>query len=117
MLRRYDLLEGIRSNKKGHAEALEGVGRLIQSWEGEARAAASATDSTPTVWVTARLPEDRKQLEELADREPGGQENVDWDGRCRRRTARARLRRPRRAASAPYRLLSRTCARTPGSLR
>lgn len=59
--RRYDLVEGIRSNKKGHAEALEGAGRLIQSWEDEARAAAAATDSTPTVWVTARLPEDTEE--------------------------------------------------------
>ncbi|MET9147153.1 hypothetical protein [Streptomyces sp. NPDC004042] len=58
---RYDLVEGIRSNKKGHAEALERAGRLIQSWEDEARAAAAATDSTPTVWVTARLPEDAKE--------------------------------------------------------
>ncbi|MER7461511.1 hypothetical protein [Streptomyces sp. NPDC097981] len=56
--RRYDLVEGIRSNKKGHAEALEGAARLIQSWEDEARAAAATTDSIPTVWVTARLPED-----------------------------------------------------------
>ncbi|MEV0410614.1 hypothetical protein AB0I68_07305 [Streptomyces sp. NPDC050448] len=59
--RRYDLVEGIRSNKKGHAEALEGAARLIQSWEYEARAAAAATDSTPTVWVTARLPEDTEE--------------------------------------------------------
>ncbi|MFJ6755837.1 hypothetical protein ACIQNK_12555 [Streptomyces sp. NPDC091273] len=59
--RRYDLVEGIRSNKKGHAEALEGAGRLIQSWEDEARAAAAATDSTPRVWVTARLPEDTEE--------------------------------------------------------
>ncbi|MFF5701140.1 hypothetical protein ACFY7H_01300 [Streptomyces sp. NPDC012794] len=54
---RYDLVRGIRSNKKGRMEALEGAGRLIQSWEDEARAAAAATDATPTVWVTARLPE------------------------------------------------------------
>ncbi|MEU9026800.1 hypothetical protein AB0D46_04525 [Streptomyces sp. NPDC048383] len=54
---RYDLVHGIRPNKKGRAEALEGAARLIQSWEDEARAAAAATDSTPTVWVTARLPE------------------------------------------------------------
>lgn len=54
---RYDLVRGIRSNKKGHAEALEGAARLIQSWEDEAHTAAAATDATPTVWVTARLPE------------------------------------------------------------
>ncbi|MFC9387796.1 hypothetical protein [Streptomyces venezuelae] len=59
--RRYDLVEGIRSNKKGRAEALEGAGRLIQSWEGEARAVAAATDPTPTAWVTARLPEDTEE--------------------------------------------------------
>lgn len=55
--RRYDLVEGIRSNKKGHNEALEGAARLIQSWEDEARAAAATTDPTPTVWITAGLPE------------------------------------------------------------
>ncbi|WP_314242017.1 hypothetical protein [Streptomyces sp. DSM 40907] len=54
---RYDLVHGIRPDKNGHAEALEGAARLIQSWEDEARAGAAATDSTPTVWVTARLPE------------------------------------------------------------
>ncbi|MFG2488080.1 hypothetical protein ACGFSI_35715 [Streptomyces virginiae] len=54
---RYDLVHGIRPNKKGHAEALEGAARLIQAWEDEAHAAAAAADSTPTVWVTARLPE------------------------------------------------------------
>ncbi|MFF1506737.1 hypothetical protein [Streptomyces sp. NPDC058326] len=59
--RRYDLVEGIRSNKKGHAEALEGARRLIQAWEDEARAAAAVTDPTPTVWVTARLPEDTEE--------------------------------------------------------
>ncbi|MET8975600.1 hypothetical protein ABZX85_08265 [Streptomyces sp. NPDC004539] len=60
-LKRYDLVEGVRSNKKGRAEALEGAARLIQSWEDEARAAAAAADSTPTVWVTARLPEDTEE--------------------------------------------------------
>ncbi|MFJ2895268.1 hypothetical protein ACIO87_10335 [Streptomyces sp. NPDC087218] len=59
--RRYDLVEGIRPNKKGCAEALEGAARLIQSWEDEARAAAATTDPTPTVWVTARLPEDTEE--------------------------------------------------------
>ncbi|THA32407.1 hypothetical protein [Streptomyces sp. A1547] len=54
---RYDLVHGIRPNKKGRAEALEGAARLIRSWEEEACAGAAATDSTPTVWVTARLPE------------------------------------------------------------
>ncbi|MFB6517630.1 hypothetical protein [Streptomyces sp. NPDC056401] len=54
---RYDLVRGIRSNKKGHAEALDGAARLIQSWEDEARTAAAATDVTPTVWITACLPE------------------------------------------------------------
>ncbi|MFG2981316.1 hypothetical protein ACGFYQ_08650 [Streptomyces sp. NPDC048258] len=54
---RYDLVHGIRSNKKGRAEAREGAARLIQSWEDEACAAVATTDSTPTVWVTARLPE------------------------------------------------------------
>ncbi|MER5886445.1 hypothetical protein ABT160_21695 [Streptomyces sp. NPDC001941] len=58
---RYDLVHGIRPNKKGHAEALEGAARLIQSWEDKACAAAAATDSTPTVWVTARLPEDAEE--------------------------------------------------------
>ncbi|MFF5488535.1 hypothetical protein [Streptomyces virginiae] len=52
-----DFVHGIRPNKKGHAEALEGAARLIQAWEDEAHAAAAAADSTPTVWVTARLPE------------------------------------------------------------
>ncbi|MGW9369289.1 hypothetical protein ACWGVR_04630 [Streptomyces xanthophaeus] len=60
--RRYDLVEGIRSNKKGRAEALEGAARLIQSWEDEAGAAAATTDETAMVWVTARLPEEAEEV-------------------------------------------------------
>ncbi|MFG2416722.1 hypothetical protein [Streptomyces goshikiensis] len=67
---RYDLVHGIRPNKKGRAEALEGAARLIQSWEDEACAAAATTDSTPTVWVTARLPEGAEEPS------PGGTPDV-----------------------------------------
>ncbi|MFJ9339900.1 hypothetical protein ACIRP0_11490 [Streptomyces sp. NPDC101733] len=58
---RYALVEGIRSNKKGRAEALEGAARLIKSWEEGARTAAATTDATPMVWVTACWPEEAEK--------------------------------------------------------
>ncbi|MEV7194590.1 hypothetical protein AB0N81_22685 [Streptomyces sp. NPDC093510] len=51
------LVQGIRSNRKGHDDALAGAARLIDSWEAQARALAASAEGKPTQRVTARLPE------------------------------------------------------------
>ncbi|MFJ4005097.1 hypothetical protein ACIPWL_16850 [Streptomyces sp. NPDC090023] len=51
----HDALHGIRQSRKGYAEARLAVGRLLASWEEEARRVADAADTGVTVAVTVHL--------------------------------------------------------------
>ncbi|MFI6530632.1 hypothetical protein [Streptomyces uncialis] len=73
----YSLVYGIRSHRKGRDHALAGARALIESWEEQARAAASV-QSTPARLVTVGLPEIRDESSRrggggfLDALEPGG---------------------------------------------
>lgn len=53
----HDAVHGIRQSRKGYAEARVAVGRLLASWEVEARRIASGASTGTTVAVTVHLPE------------------------------------------------------------
>lgn len=64
----YYLVQDIRSNRKGHDEALTGAARLIDSWESQARVLAASAESRPTRLVTAHLPEATDEVARGAQR-------------------------------------------------
>ncbi|MFC9856155.1 MULTISPECIES: hypothetical protein [unclassified Streptomyces] len=51
-----EIVRGIRSSQKGHGAARAEAARLIESWEGLARAAAAPVDRAPKRRLTARVP-------------------------------------------------------------
>ncbi|WP_406135323.1 hypothetical protein [Streptomyces sp. NBC_01089] len=53
----YEIVRGIRSNRKGYDEARAETARLIASWEEQARAAAAPADRAPRCRLTAQMPE------------------------------------------------------------
>ncbi|MFF7880679.1 hypothetical protein ACH40F_09675 [Streptomyces sp. NPDC020794] len=53
----YEIVRGIRSNRKGYDEARAEAARLIASWEEQARAAATPADQAPKCRLTAQIPE------------------------------------------------------------
>lgn len=53
----YEIVRGIRSNRKGYDAARAEAARLIESWEERARAAAKSADRAPTRRLTAHVPE------------------------------------------------------------
>ncbi|MCC9710684.1 hypothetical protein E4N62_38870 [Streptomyces sp. MNU76] len=53
----YEIVRGVRSNRKGYDAARAEAARLIESWEGQARAAATAADRAPRCRLTAHVPE------------------------------------------------------------
>jgi hypothetical protein len=53
----YDIVRGIRSNRKGYDEARAEASRLIESWEEQARVAATSADRAPRCRLTAHMPE------------------------------------------------------------
>ncbi|MEU9404118.1 hypothetical protein AB0E08_00180 [Streptomyces sp. NPDC048281] len=53
----YEIVRGIRSNRKGYDEARAEAGRLIASWEEQAQAAATPADRAPRCRLTAQMQE------------------------------------------------------------
>ncbi|MEV8102634.1 hypothetical protein [Streptomyces sp. NPDC088135] len=53
----YEIVRGIRSNRKGYDAARAEAARLIASWEEQARAAATPADRAPRCRLTAQMPE------------------------------------------------------------
>ena len=53
----YRLTHGMRSNRKGYAQACSAAGELVASWEELARAAAAEADAAPNRLLTVHLPE------------------------------------------------------------
>ncbi|MCX4745952.1 hypothetical protein OG455_10510 [Kitasatospora sp. NBC_01287] len=53
----YHAMHGIRSNRKGYAEASAAVVRLIESWEEQLSRTVAAADPDDLVWATVRLPQ------------------------------------------------------------
>jgi hypothetical protein len=53
----YEIVRGIRSNRKGYDAARVEAARLIDSWEDKAREAATSADRAPRCRLTAHLPE------------------------------------------------------------
>ncbi|WP_371096469.1 hypothetical protein [Streptomyces sanglieri] len=51
-----EIVRGIRSSQKGHGAARAEAARLIESWEGLARAAAAPVDRAPKRRLTAHVP-------------------------------------------------------------
>ncbi|MGW0844603.1 hypothetical protein ACWD26_31600 [Streptomyces sp. NPDC002787] len=53
----YEIVRGIRSSRKGYDAARAEAARLIESWEEQARAAATLADRAPRCRLTAHVPE------------------------------------------------------------
>ncbi|MFM9622668.1 hypothetical protein ACKI14_32535 [Streptomyces turgidiscabies] len=53
----YDIVRGIRSNRKGYDEARAEAACLIASWEEQAQAAATPADRAPRCRLTTQMPE------------------------------------------------------------
>ncbi|MFJ9372903.1 hypothetical protein [Streptomyces sp. NPDC101455] len=53
----YEIVRGIRSNRKGYDAALAGAAHLIESWEQQAREAATSAERAPRWRLTAHVPE------------------------------------------------------------
>ncbi|MEV7776612.1 hypothetical protein [Kitasatospora sp. NPDC086791] len=53
----YTLTHGMRSNRKGYAQACSAADELVASWEDLARAAAAGAEPAPILLVTAHLSE------------------------------------------------------------
>lgn len=53
----YEIVRGMRGNRKGYDEARAEAGRLIASWEEQAQAAATPADGAPECQLMAQMPE------------------------------------------------------------